>query len=102
MADQIARRDFLRRSAATAAVGAVAGTGVGAVIPSAASAATASDPRFVGKKRVAILGGGCGGLSAAHELLERGFTVDVYDRYDVAGGKCRSIPVDGTGTGGRA
>lgn len=51
-------------------------------------------------KRVAILGGGVGGLSAAHELIERGFEVSVYERRDVFGGKARSIPVSGTGQGG--
>ncbi|HYL83631.1 MAG TPA: FAD-dependent oxidoreductase [Candidatus Angelobacter sp.] len=52
-------------------------------------------------KTVAILGGGVGGLSAAHELIERGFTVKVYERRDVFGGKARSIPVAGTGQEGR-
>jgi uncharacterized protein with NAD-binding domain and iron-sulfur cluster len=42
---------------------------------------------------VAVLGGGVGGLSAAHELAERGFTVHVYERKPVLGGKARSIPV---------
>jgi 15-cis-phytoene desaturase len=42
---------------------------------------------------VAILGGGVAGLSAAHELAERGFKVDVYERKPVLGGKARSIPV---------
>src|SRR6266700_6024351 len=37
--------------------------------------------------RVAVLGGGVGGLSAAHELIERGFDVSVYERRDVIGGK---------------
>lgn len=50
---------------------------------------------------VAILGGGVAGLSAAHELAERGFPVDVYERKPVLGGKARSIPVPGSGTGGR-
>ena len=50
---------------------------------------------------VAILGGGVGGLSAAHELIERGFAVTVYERADVFGGKARSIYVPNTGTGGR-
>src|ERR1700722_13990729 len=50
---------------------------------------------------VAVLGGGVGGLSAAHELIERGFPVDVYERKPVMGGKARSIPVAGSGTGGR-
>jgi 15-cis-phytoene desaturase len=50
---------------------------------------------------VAILGGGVGGLSAAHELIERGFAVTVYERTNVFGGKARSIYVPDTGTGGR-
>ena len=50
---------------------------------------------------VAVLGGGVGGLSAAHELIERGFPVEVYERKPVMGGKARSIPVAGSGTGGR-
>jgi 15-cis-phytoene desaturase len=50
---------------------------------------------------VAILGGGVGGLSAAHELAERGFHVEVYERKPVLGGKARSIPDVGSGTGGR-
>src|SRR3954453_6389515 len=51
--------------------------------------------------RVAILGGGVGGLSAAHELIERGFEVSVYEKKDVLGGKARSLSVPNTGTGGR-
>ncbi len=51
--------------------------------------------------RVAVLGGGVGGLSAAHELIERGFEVAVYERKDVFGGKARSLTVANTGTGGR-
>jgi 15-cis-phytoene desaturase len=50
---------------------------------------------------VAILGGGVGGLSAAHELAERGFRVAVYERQPVFGGKARSTSVPNTGTGGR-
>ena len=41
-------------------------------------------------KQVAILGGGVGGLTAAHELLERGFDVTIYEKESVAGGKARS------------
>lgn len=51
---------------------------------------------------VAVLGGGVAGLSAAHELAERGFSVTVYEQRDAAGGKARSIPYAGSGTGGRA
>ena len=53
--------------------------------------------------RVAVLGGGVGGLSAAHELAERGFSVDVYERRPIAaaGGKARSIKVPNSATGRR-
>jgi uncharacterized protein with NAD-binding domain and iron-sulfur cluster len=44
-------------------------------------------------QKVVILGGGVGGLSAAHELIERGFDVEVLERQIIAGGKARSIPV---------
>src|SRR5918995_769001 len=50
---------------------------------------------------VAVLGGGVAGLSAAHELAERGFSVTVYEQRDAAGGKARSIPYAGSGTDGR-
>ena len=49
---------------------------------------------------VAILGGGVGGLSAAHELAERGFQVRVFERKPVMGGKARSIPVPGSAVEG--
>lgn len=51
---------------------------------------------------VAVLGGGVAGLSAAHELAERGFEVSVYEKKPVLGGKARSIPVPGTGQHGRS
>jgi uncharacterized protein with NAD-binding domain and iron-sulfur cluster len=41
---------------------------------------------------VAVLGGGIGGLSAAHELVERGFSVTVFERNERFGGKARSFP----------
>lgn len=46
---------------------------------------------------VAVLGGGIGGLSAAHELAERGFDVTVYEAKQRFGGKARSIPISETG-----
>jgi uncharacterized protein with NAD-binding domain and iron-sulfur cluster len=42
-------------------------------------------------KKVVVLGGGVAGMSAAHELVERGFEVEVYERKPVPGGKARSI-----------
>src|SRR5512133_2659078 len=53
-------------------------------------------------ERVAVLGGGVAGLTAAHELAERGFEVTVYEARDRLGGKARSLPVPGSGSGGRA
>src|SRR5205814_9022126 len=47
--------------------------------------------------RVAALGGGVSGMSAAHELIERGFEVAVYEKGTLPGGKARSIPVPGSG-----
>jgi uncharacterized protein with NAD-binding domain and iron-sulfur cluster len=45
---------------------------------------------------VLILGGGVGGMSAAHELVERGFAVTVLEKRDVPGGKARSLLVPGS------
>lgn len=50
---------------------------------------------------VAVLGGGVGGLTAAHELADRGFDVTVYEWRPAFGGKARSMPVPGSGTGQR-
>jgi uncharacterized protein with NAD-binding domain and iron-sulfur cluster len=52
---------------------------------------------------VAVLGGGVAGLSAAHELVERGFDVTVYEWRDDGefGGKARSMPKPHSGTGDR-
>lgn len=52
-------------------------------------------------KRVAVFGGGVAGLSAAHELIKRGYEVAVYEARPHLGGKARSQLVAGTGTNGR-
>jgi 15-cis-phytoene desaturase len=52
-------------------------------------------------KKVVVLGGGVAGMSAAHELIERGFQVEVYEKKNIAGGKARSVPVPGTAQAGR-
>ena len=47
--------------------------------------------------KVIVLGGGVAGMSAAHELIERGFTVEVYERHkQYVGGKARSVDVTGS------
>ncbi|AFM04345.1 hypothetical protein Fleli_1960 [Bernardetia litoralis DSM 6794] len=50
-------------------------------------------------KKVAILGGGVAGMSAAHELITRGFEVEIYEKQPIyAGGKARSVDVPDTNT----
>jgi uncharacterized protein with NAD-binding domain and iron-sulfur cluster len=90
------RREFLRDAAVAGAAAAVA-TPSGALARRVAGVAT----RRRGKG-VAVLGGGMAGLTAAHELIERGFDVTVYEPVRL-GGKARSIPVPGSaGRGHRA
>jgi uncharacterized protein with NAD-binding domain and iron-sulfur cluster len=48
-------------------------------------------------QKVVVLGGGVAGLSAAHELVERGFDVEVYEALRIHGGKARSVPIGGSG-----
>ncbi|MFF3979519.1 FAD-dependent oxidoreductase [Streptomyces sp. NPDC001828] len=88
------RRTFV---AGTAAAGAAAALGVEAPAASAASrtAAGTADGRSV-----AVLGGGVAGLTAAHELAERGFRVTLFERRAL-GGKARSMDVPDSARGGR-
>lgn len=78
-------------------------TGIGAagLLAATGAAPARGTPALRGGRRsVAVLGGGMAGLTAAHELAERGFTVTVYEP-TALGGKARSIAVPGTATGGR-
>ncbi|UHA72794.1 hydroxysqualene dehydroxylase [Paenibacillus sp. 481] len=50
---------------------------------------------------VIVLGGGVAGMSAAHELVERGYRVSVYEMRTTPGGKARSMLVPQSGTNGR-
>jgi uncharacterized protein with NAD-binding domain and iron-sulfur cluster len=87
---------FTRRQALQRA--ALGGAALSAgVAPNAFAAARRSVSRG---RDVAVLGGGMAGLAAAHELVERGFSVTVYEK-KALGGKARSIPVPGTAAGGR-
>lgn len=85
----ISRRELLRDAAIAGAAATVG--------PAFTSAATA---RAAAGKKVAVLGGGPAGLTVAHELIERGFQVTVYERR-AWGGKARSIAAPGAVTGGR-
>ncbi|MFD3804252.1 FAD-dependent oxidoreductase [Streptomyces sp. NPDC058619] len=95
------RRTFIAGAGAGAAAtaGALPAVGalgaVGALATPAAAAPAAGPPRTV-----AVLGGGVAGLTAAHELAERGYAVTVYERRAL-GGKARSMDVPGSARGGR-
>ncbi len=53
-------------------------------------------------KHIIILGGGVAGMSAAHELVERGFEVTVFERHkNLPGGKARSTPISEPATDNR-
>lgn len=50
--------------------------------------------------KVIVIGGGVAGMSAAHELAERGFEVEVYEHLKkYCGGKARSVNVPGAPPG---
>lgn len=47
--------------------------------------------------KVIVIGGGVAGMSAAHELVERGFQVEIFERNPrYVGGKARSVDAPGT------
>jgi len=53
-------------------------------------------------KKVIIAGGGVAGMSAAHELIERGFEVHIYEQQPFyVGGKARSTDLPDTAKGSR-
>jgi uncharacterized protein with NAD-binding domain and iron-sulfur cluster len=85
------RRTFMT---GTAAVGGTAALGT------RTAQAAAQSPRADVPASVAVLGGGVAGLTAAHELAERGFRVTVHERRAL-GGKARSMGVPGSARGGR-
>jgi uncharacterized protein with NAD-binding domain and iron-sulfur cluster len=86
------RLEFLRRAGS-----------IGAGLTLLTASPSAARPRRRRSHRpptVAVLGGGVAGLTAAHELVDRGFDVTVYER-KALGGKARSVPVPGSASGGR-
>lgn len=66
----------------------------------APAASAAPSPSAAGGQSVAVLGGGVAGLTAAHELAERGFRVTLFERRAL-GGKARSMDVPDSAKGGR-
>jgi uncharacterized protein with NAD-binding domain and iron-sulfur cluster len=89
----LSRRDVLKGAAA-------AGAALGLAASPAALARAIPRRAARGRRDVAVLGGGMAGLTVAHELIERGFRVTVYEPVRL-GGKARSIPVPRTAAGGR-
>ncbi|WP_323182643.1 FAD-dependent oxidoreductase [Aldersonia sp. NBC_00410] len=109
------RRKFLQGAAGAAAItvaGAAAAnaqsvtgsSGGGALSnENGSNSGSAGSPQTSGRpngKTVAVFGAGPAGLTAAHELAERGFDVTVYEAMSVFGGKCRSLYAPGTGLPG--
>ncbi len=90
----LSRRDFLGK----VGLGAAAVAANVLVTPTLAAAIGSST--FGGRQTVAVFGGGIAGLTAAHELAERGFDVTIYERR-AWGGKARSTEVPGSAAGGR-
>ena len=43
-------------------------------------------------QKVVILGGGVAGLSAAHELLERGFAVEIFEKLKIPAVRPEAFP----------
>ena len=99
------RRTFLKLSDTTArSVSALAGMPAEVLAseggrPEYSTFGELPQPRNFGR-RVAIFGGGVSGLTAAHELLDQGFEVSLYEANDRLGGKVRSMPVPGTDRNG--
>ncbi|MCX4585234.1 FAD-dependent oxidoreductase [Streptomyces sp. NBC_01481] len=88
------RRTFMAGAAA------VGGTAALAAVGTATAAAQTNEDGTAPAPSVAVLGGGVAGLTAAHELAERGFRVTVFERRAL-GGKARSIDVPNSAKGAR-
>ena len=85
-----------RRFVGDAGIAAVAAT----ELMAGPALAARSKRRRKRRPTVAVFGGGIAGLTAAHELVERGFEVTVYERR-AWGGKAHSTVVPGSAAGGR-
>ncbi|MFI5718576.1 FAD-dependent oxidoreductase [Nocardia sp. NPDC051750] len=91
---EVSRRSFVK-GAAAGSIAVAAATATSSGLVGLTNAYAAPD-----KKKVAVLGGGIAGLTTAHELVERGFEVTVYERR-AWGGKARSIDTPLPVAGGR-
>jgi predicted NAD/FAD-binding protein len=87
---------FGRRSALKGIAGLSAGTLVGCALPDASSDTAAGTSGLTGRRRVAIIGAGAGGLAAAY-FLDGTYDVDVFEARDRIGGNAdsRTVPYKG-------
>ncbi len=93
MTNPVTRREFLNLIAATGGVGAVLGVG-GALglIPASTSASVPDMMALNGqRKRIAILGGGISGLTAAYELSKAGYECTVLEASHRCGGRVMTV-----------
>ena len=52
------------------------------------------EPELIGKS-VGIIGGGCAGYTCAHDLARLGYSVTIYERWEVSGGQLvQGVPVN--------
>jgi isorenieratene synthase len=88
---RISRRTLLKAGAATSAAALVGGTGAAYAGRARPVLAVEPEPdrpaKLAGSSKVAVVGGGLAGLSAAIELAERGFEVDLFESGATCGGR---------------
>ncbi|MGW0553855.1 hydroxysqualene dehydroxylase [Streptomyces sp. NPDC002926] len=94
------RRTFMTAAAAAGGTAALTPAETAAAATAAERTAVHGAQAVPAARSVAVLGGGVAGLTAAHELADRGFQVTVYERRAL-GGKARSMDVPDSAKGGR-
>ncbi|WP_327327215.1 FAD-dependent oxidoreductase [Streptomyces sp. NBC_01210] len=94
------RRTFMAGAAAVGGTAALTLAETAAAAVAAERTAVHGTPAAPAAQSVAVLGGGVAGLTAAHELADRGFRVTVYERRAL-GGKARSMDVPNSAKGAR-
>ncbi|MFH0958135.1 MAG: FAD-dependent oxidoreductase [Pseudomonadota bacterium] len=53
------------------------------------------EERMQRREKVAVVGSGTSGLAAAHYLLEKGYSVDLYEKSPTIGGRMGTLPLSG-------
>ncbi|WP_406730512.1 FAD-dependent oxidoreductase [Streptomyces sp. NBC_01794] len=94
------RRTFMAAAAAAGGTAALTSAETATAATAAERTAVHGAQTAPAARSVAVLGGGVAGLTAAHELADRGFQVTVYERRAL-GGKARSMDVPDSAKGGR-